>query len=111
MLLTSRLLPSPGVPEHHPLFTASLATGVPVRTEFDLAAAWDSRPVVLITGTNGKSTVTSLVALMGQRAGLATRAGGNLAPPALELLDFLEKLAPFASPALILRDPAPRMAR
>jgi nitrous oxidase accessory protein len=31
--------------------------------------------------------------------------------PALELLDFLEKLAPFASPALILRDPAPRMAR
>ena len=31
--------------------------------------------------------------------------------PALELLDFLEKLAPFASPALILRDPAPRMAQ
>ncbi len=30
--------------------------------------------------------------------------------PALELLDFLERLAPFAAPALILRDPAPRMA-
>ena len=31
--------------------------------------------------------------------------------PALELLDFLERLAPFSSPSLILRDPAPRMVR
>ena len=37
------------------------AAGVPVRVEFDLAAAWDDRPVVAITGTNGKTTVTTLV--------------------------------------------------
>jgi UDP-N-acetylmuramoylalanine--D-glutamate ligase len=40
-----------------------------------------------VTGTNGKSTVTTLVARMAERAGLVARAGGNLSPPALDLLD------------------------
>ena len=43
-------------------------------------------PVVAVTGTNGKSTVTSLLKEMAQAAGLAVRAGGNLGPPALDLL-------------------------
>ncbi len=43
--------------------------------------------MVGITGTNGKSTVTTLVARMAERAGLAARAGGNLSPPALDLLE------------------------
>jgi UDP-N-acetylmuramoylalanine--D-glutamate ligase len=43
--------------------------------------------VVGITGTNGKSTVTTLVARMAERAGRSARAGGNLGPPALDLLD------------------------
>jgi UDP-N-acetylmuramoylalanine--D-glutamate ligase len=44
-------------------------------------------PVVGITGTNGKSTVTTLVGGMARRAGCRTRVGGNLGEPALELLD------------------------
>ena len=55
--------------------------------DIELFARSDPRRVAGITGTNGKSTVTSLLALMGRRAGLRTRAGGNLAPPALDLLE------------------------
>ncbi|MFX5477062.1 Mur ligase family protein, partial [Acinetobacter baumannii] len=43
-------------------------------------------PVVGITGTNGKSTVTTLVGRMAERAGLKVRVGGNLGEPALDLL-------------------------
>ncbi len=44
-------------------------------------------PIVAITGTNGKSTVTSLVGEMCQAAGMNTKVGGNLGPPVLSLLD------------------------
>ena len=54
------VVPSPGVPDHHPVFAAAAAASVPVLSEFDLAARWDDRPHVAITGTNGKTTVTEL---------------------------------------------------
>src|SRR6202008_2440729 len=44
-------------------------------------------PVVGITGTNGKSTVTTLLGRMAERAGVRVRVGGNLGQPALDLLD------------------------
>lgn len=78
---------SPGLPQEDPFFAAARARGLPVIGDIELFARSGARPVVGITGTNGKSTVTTLVARMAERAGLATRAGGNLAPPALELLD------------------------
>ena len=58
------LLPSPGVPDRHPVFVAAARAGVPVLSEFDLAARWDSRPIVAITGTDGKTTVTTMVTEM-----------------------------------------------
>ena len=58
------VVPAPGLPEDHPLFAAAAAAGRPVLSEFDLACAWDDRPVLAITGTNGKTTVTTLVADM-----------------------------------------------
>jgi UDP-N-acetylmuramoylalanine--D-glutamate ligase len=78
---------SPGLPQSDPFFIAARSLRVPVIGDIELFARSGARRVVGITGTNGKSTVTSLVALMGQHAGIATRAGGNLAPPALELLE------------------------
>jgi UDP-N-acetylmuramoylalanine--D-glutamate ligase len=77
---------SPGLPQSDPFFVAARSLGVPVIGDIELFARSGEHRVVGITGTNGKSTVTSLVALMGRQAGLATRAGGNLAPPALDLL-------------------------
>ena len=52
------LLPSPGVPDRHAAFVVADRLGVPVLSEFDLAARWDDRPVVAVTGTDGKTTVT-----------------------------------------------------
>jgi UDP-N-acetylmuramoylalanine--D-glutamate ligase len=81
------LLPSPGVPEQHPVFAAALAAGVPVMSEFDLAAAWDSRPLLAVTGTDGKTTVTTLVTDMLRRSGLRAVAAGNTEIPLVEAIE------------------------
>lgn len=77
---------SPGVRPAHPVWPAARAAGVPVRGDVDLAVAAAEAPVVAVTGTNGKSTITSLVAAMLEAAGLRVGAGGNLGRPALDLL-------------------------
>lgn len=81
------LLPSPGVPDRHPVFTAAAAAGVPVRSEFDLAGVWDDRPVIAVTGTNGKTTVTHLAADMLRRAGRVAAEAGNVETPLVEAID------------------------
>lgn len=78
---------SPGVPLTGPFFVRARAMGLSVVGDIELFARATQRRVVGVTGTNGKSTVTTLVARMAERAGLAVRAGGNLGPPALEILD------------------------
>jgi len=78
---------SPGLSLADPFFAAARARGIEVIGDIELFARSGARPVVGITGTNGKSTVTTLVARMAERAGVAVRAGGNLGPPALDLLE------------------------
>ncbi len=75
------VVPSPGVPDHHPLFAAADAASVPVLSEFDLAARWDARPLVAITGTDGKTTVTELTRAMLTASGLHARSVGNTEVP------------------------------
>lgn len=79
---------SPGVPLDEPFFQAARAAGVPVIGDVELFARAVPRQAMVagITGTNGKSTVTTLVGRMAARAGGAVRAGGNLGEPALDLL-------------------------
>jgi UDP-N-acetylmuramoylalanine--D-glutamate ligase len=77
---------SPGLPQSDPFFVTARSLGLPIIGDIELFARSGARPVVGITGTNGKSTVTTLVARMAERAGLKARAGGNLSPPALDLL-------------------------
>lgn len=83
----SALLPSPGVPDHHVAFAAAGSHGVPVLSEFDLAAAWDSRPIAAITGTNGKTTVTTLVTDAVNRSGSRAVAVGNTDTPLVAALE------------------------
>ena len=73
------VVPSPGVPASHPVFAAAAAAGVPVVSEIELAWRRASMPLVAVTGTNGKTTVTTLVAEM-----LHTVAAGNIGPPLIE---------------------------
>ena len=77
---------SPGLPLNGPLFAEAQRRGLAVVGDIELFARAAAAPVAGVTGTNGKSTVTSLVARMAERAGLKVRAGGNLGPPALDLL-------------------------
>jgi UDP-N-acetylmuramoylalanine--D-glutamate ligase len=80
------LLPSPGVPDRHPAFVAADRAGVPVLSEFDLASRWDDRPVVAITGTDGKTTVTTMVTEMLAASGLRAVACGNTETPLVEAI-------------------------
>jgi len=80
------VIPSPGIPEAHPVFAAAAATGTPIRSELDLAAAWDDRPIALITGTNGKTTVTMLVTEMLLASGLNAVPAGNVDVPLVEAI-------------------------
>jgi UDP-N-acetylmuramoylalanine--D-glutamate ligase len=83
----SQIVVSPGVSLREPLVEEAVARGIEVLGDIELFAREANAPVVAITGTNGKSTVTTLVARMAQRAGRRVRAGGNLGEPALELLE------------------------
>jgi UDP-N-acetylmuramoylalanine--D-glutamate ligase len=77
---------SPGVAPTGPFFDAARASGLEIVGDIELFARAVAAPVVGITGTNGKSTVTALVGLMAAEAGMAVRVGGNLGEPALDLL-------------------------
>jgi UDP-N-acetylmuramoylalanine--D-glutamate ligase len=77
---------SPGIALREPLIAEALARGIEVVGDVELFAREAKAPVVGITGTNGKSTVTTLVARMAARAGRVVSVGGNLGTPVLDLL-------------------------
>lgn len=81
------VVPSPGVPPRHPLLDAALRAGIPVRPEIELAAERMAAKLVAITGTNGKSTVTTLIAEMLGASGITALAAGNLGTPLLDVVD------------------------
>jgi UDP-N-acetylmuramoylalanine--D-glutamate ligase len=83
----SQVLLSPGVSLDEPIAAAARARGIEVLGDIEVFARAVRAPVVGITGTNGKSTVTTLVALMAAAAGRRVLAGGNLGTPALDLLE------------------------
>ncbi len=116
------VVPSPGVPERHPAIVAARRRGVPVRSEVDLAgeiAARRGRPtLVAVTGTNGKTTVTTLTAEILAEAGVVATPAGNIGRPLIDAVDddvdvvvaevssfqlaFTDELAPHAAALLNL---------
>ena len=78
---------SPGISLREPFLREAARRGVPMVGDIELFAREVRAPVAAITGTNGKSTVTTLVAAMAERAGRNALAGGNLGRPALDLLN------------------------
>ena len=82
----AEIVVSPGVSVREPALQAAAARGVPIVGDIELFARAADAPVVAITGSNGKSTVTSLVAAMARSDGVRAGSGGNLGPPALALL-------------------------
>ncbi len=82
----SRLVVSPGVALDLPLIQAAKQRGVEVLGDVELFARAVETPVIAITGSNGKSTVTTLLGEMARMAGVRVAVGGNLGEPALDLL-------------------------
>jgi UDP-N-acetylmuramoylalanine--D-glutamate ligase len=83
----SLVVPSPGVPVSHPVFAEAAQAGVPVVSEIELASrlrAAAGPQLVAITGTNGKTTVTTLVTAMLQASGISAVAAGNIGVPLVE---------------------------
>jgi len=78
---------SPGVPLAIDLVTEARTRGIPVWGEVELAARFTTGRVIGITGSNGKSTVTSMTGAILRNAGIAGGTGGNLDTPLAGLLD------------------------
>ncbi|WP_208119005.1 UDP-N-acetylmuramoyl-L-alanine--D-glutamate ligase [Spirabiliibacterium falconis] len=87
-LLTSDLIViSPGVPVASAEIQHAINAGVEVVGDIELFCRATDKPIIAITGSNGKSTVTTLVYEMAKAAGIKVGLGGNIGIPALSLLD------------------------
>ncbi|MGY0616645.1 UDP-N-acetylmuramoyl-L-alanine--D-glutamate ligase [Vibrio sp. FJH11] len=78
---------NPGIALATPEIQSVLNSGTPVVGDIELFAWAVTKPVVAITGSNGKSTVTDLTGVMAKAAGLKVGVGGNIGVPALDLLE------------------------
>ena len=77
---------SPGVPPALPAIVAAQQSGVPITGEIELASRFIDAPIVAITGTNGKSTVTTLAGEIARASGRPAFVGGNLGTPLAEVV-------------------------
>jgi UDP-N-acetylmuramoylalanine--D-glutamate ligase len=80
------IVASPGIALSTPALQQAKQAGVEIVGDIELFAREAKAPVVAITGSNGKSTVTTLVGLMAEQAGFKVGVGGNIGTPALDLL-------------------------
>ncbi|MDX9788408.1 MAG: UDP-N-acetylmuramoyl-L-alanine--D-glutamate ligase [Desulfobacterales bacterium] len=83
---------SPGVPETIAPIAAARHRGICVIGEVELAAALISAPILAVTGTNGKTTTTTLLGHMLQTAGLRVFVGGNIGRPLIECVSEPDRL-------------------
>jgi len=81
-----RIILSPGVDIHAPFLQEALKRGVEIISEIELASRFTKTPVIAVTGTNGKSTVTTLIGDILKQAGKKIAVGGNLGAPFIRLL-------------------------
>ena len=88
---------SPGVPAHHPVF--ALGPGVQLVGEVELAWRHARTPMLAVTGTNGKTTVTTLVAAMLEASGVPALAAGNIGVPLLDAVATAAGMGPGAGAA------------
>lgn len=79
------IVPSPGVAPSNRLIAEALARGVPVWSEVELGWSFARCPVIAVTGTNGKTTTTTLLVEMLREGGRAAMAAGNIGTPLVDV--------------------------
>lgn len=87
---TDFVVVSPGVPSTASVVQNAMAHGIPVYSEIEVASWYCAAPVVAITGSNGKTTTTSLAAHIFNLSGRKTYAGGNIGIPFSSFCDTVE---------------------
>ena len=85
LLSAEEIIISPGLDPKLPEIQAALEKGISVVSEIQILRRATDKPIVAITGSNAKSTVTTLIGLMAADAGKKVAVGGNLGRPALDL--------------------------
>ena len=78
VLSADEIVKSPGIPDSAPLVKKLVAQGTPVISEIEFAGRYDNAKKICITGSNGKTTTTSLIYYLLQNAGLNVGLGGNI---------------------------------
>ncbi|NTW07166.1 MAG: UDP-N-acetylmuramoyl-L-alanine--D-glutamate ligase [Syntrophaceae bacterium] len=109
------VVPSPGIPPYNDILMAAVREKIPVVSEIELAYRFMEKPLVAVTGTNGKTTTTTLLGEIFRRAGKKVFVGGNIGNPLIEYagksqqddfvvaeissfqLQWVEKFRPFVS--------------
>ena len=81
------IVASPGVPPELPWLASAVARGIPLVGELEIAGRYLRLPVAAISGTNGKTTTTTLVGEMLQASGRRPLVGGNIGTPLVDLVD------------------------
>jgi len=81
------VVPSPGVYPSNPILLEALRREIPILSELELASRFLSTPLVAITGTNGKTTVTTLIGEILRTAGEKVFVGGNIGAPLIGYVD------------------------
>jgi UDP-N-acetylmuramoylalanine--D-glutamate ligase len=81
------VVPSPGIYPANPILVEAVRRGIPVLSELELASRFLTTPIVAITGTNGKTTVTSLTGEILRAAGKKVFVGGNIGAPLIGYVD------------------------
>lgn len=85
LLQAEEIVISPGLDPKIPEIQAAVAKGIAVVSEIQILRRATDKPIMAITGSNAKSTVTTLIGLMAKDAGIKVAVGGNLGRPALDL--------------------------
>ena len=81
------VVPSPGVYPSNPILLEALRREIPILSELELASRFLTTPLVAITGTNGKTTVTTLIGEILRTAGKKVFVGGNIGAPLIGYVD------------------------
>ena len=84
---TDVIVLSPGVSAKRPAIAAAKASDIPIIGDIELFVQQTTTPIIAVTGTNGKSTVVTLISKMIAASKLKVGLGGNIGVPALSLLD------------------------
>ena len=85
------VIPSPGVPPFSSLLLEAIKRKIPILSEIELACRFLKRPMIAITGTNGKTTTTTLLGEILKKAGKKVFVGGNIGNPLIDYVNGSQK--------------------